>query len=87
MEKIGAVKQPKKSRSTRLPPQMDPSLAEAAPKKQASLDMFLKQTAFTDDDRLARDMRAAKRVSAVAKAEAKAASAGPGPAMAGGSKK
>ena len=69
-----AVKQPKKSRSTRLPPQMDPSLAEVAPKKQASLDMFLKQTAFTDDDRLARDMRAAKRMSVAAKAEAKAES-------------
>ena len=40
---------------------LPPSLQAVAPKKQSSLDMFIKQTAIMTDTLLARDMRAAKR--------------------------
>jgi DNA polymerase elongation subunit (family B) len=43
-------------------PALDPSAAAAAPKKQASLDIFMKQSAFIDDSRLAQAMARAKRV-------------------------
>jgi hypothetical protein len=42
-------------------PLIDPGLLAAAPKRQSSMDTFLKQTAFIEDGRLAREMRAVKR--------------------------
>ena len=52
---------PKLSRSGVRIPLIDPSLLAAAPKRQSSMDTFLKQTAFIEDGRLAREMRAVKR--------------------------
>jgi DNA polymerase delta subunit 1 len=52
---------PKLSRSSIRMPLIDPSLLAAAPKRQSSMDTFLKQTAFIEDGRLAREMRAVKR--------------------------
>jgi DNA polymerase elongation subunit (family B) len=56
--KKGSASASGRSRPT---PSMDPNLVAAAPKRQASLEMFLKQTAFSEDSRLAREMRAVKR--------------------------
>jgi hypothetical protein len=58
--KTGLAK-PKLSRSSIRTPLIDPSLLAAAPKRQSSMDTFLKQTAFIEDGRLAREMRAVKR--------------------------
>jgi len=52
---------PKLSRGGIRMPLIDPSLLAAAPKRQSSMDTFLKQTAFIEDGRLAREMRAVKR--------------------------
>jgi hypothetical protein len=52
---------PKLSRGGIRTPLIDPSLLAAAPKRQSSMDTFLKQTAFIEDGRLAREMRAVKR--------------------------
>jgi len=56
-----AAAKPKLSRSSIRMPLIDPSLLAAAPKRQSSMDAFLKQTAFIEDGRLAREMRAVKR--------------------------
>ncbi|NBO56484.1 MAG: hypothetical protein EBU84_18260, partial [Actinobacteria bacterium] len=58
--KTGLAK-PKLSRGSIRTPLIDPSLLAAAPKRQSSMDAFLKQTAFIEDGRLAREMRAVKR--------------------------
>jgi DNA polymerase elongation subunit (family B) len=52
---------PKLSRGGIRTPLIDPSILAAAPKRQSSMDAFLKQTAFIEDGRLAREMRAVKR--------------------------
>jgi DNA polymerase elongation subunit (family B) len=56
-----AAAKPKLSRSGVRMPLIDPSLIAVAPKRQSSMDTFLKQTAFIEDGRLAREMRAVKR--------------------------
>ena len=56
-----AAAKPKLSRVGIRMPLIDPSLLAAAPKRQSHMDTFLKQTAFIEDGRLAREMRAVKR--------------------------
>ena len=51
---------PKRILST---PALPAALQAIAPKKQSSLDAFIKQTAIITDEILARNMRAAKRAS------------------------
>ena len=58
---VQAQAKPKLSRGGIRTPLIDPSLLAAAPKRQSSIDAFLKQTAFIEDGRLAREMRAVKR--------------------------
>jgi DNA polymerase elongation subunit (family B) len=58
---VAAQAKPKLSRGSIRTPLIDPSLLAAAPKRQSSMDAFLKQTAFMEDGRLAREMRAVKR--------------------------
>lgn len=54
-------RQPRQSAARSSPPTLPASLQAVAPKKQSSLDIFIKQTAIMTDTLLARDMRAAKR--------------------------
>jgi len=65
VSKMGLVPSPslgRPSTKTKRPvPTMDPSVAAAAPKRQSSLDIFMKQTAFTEDSRLAAAMSKVKR--------------------------
>ena len=58
---VQAQAKPKLSRGGIRTPLIDPSLLAAAPKRQSSMDTFLKQTAFIEDGRLTREMRAVKR--------------------------
>jgi hypothetical protein len=58
---VASQAKPKLSRGGIRTPLIDPSLLAAAPKRQSSMDAFLKQTAFIEDGRLAREMRAVKR--------------------------
>ena len=58
---VAAVKrQPRQSAARSSPPTLPASLQAVAPKKQSSLDIFIKQTAIMTDSLLARDMRAAR---------------------------
>jgi DNA polymerase elongation subunit (family B) len=64
--KMGATLAPshsvKKTPKTMRPaPKIDPCVTAVAPKRQASLDLFMKQIAFSEDGRLAKEMRAVKR--------------------------
>jgi DNA polymerase delta subunit 1 len=58
---VAVQAKPKLSRGGIRTPLIDPALLAAAPKRQSSMDAFLKQTAFIEDGRLAREMRAVKR--------------------------
>jgi hypothetical protein len=65
---------PKVKRTTVKTPLLDAELAAIMPKKQTSMDMFIKQTALMTDSRMAREMVKAKRETKAAK-EAKEAKA------------
>ena len=81
VSKMGGLP-PASAPSTKVPavkriktPLLDAELAAIMPKKQTSMDMFIKQTALMTDSRMAREMVKAKRGAKAAKAAAEEAKA------------